>query len=190
MFTTPMSPEPPRALFWKTTNKLPKIYTAFGFQQWRYQIMPVLRNWYTDNWTIVVFIDAYSGFSSRCCLFYNLFFSSCCNHSCIMTCPRPRRTNLIYSPRHNISWSITLFAGNHVVFTSLFYFYHDSTMLLSWYEHVCVFICRRLYLNISILQFIILFLSWLHHVSFIILLHKSNIVSICASIIWRVLFTS
>ena len=28
MYTTPISPEPPRALFWTTTNKLPKIYTA------------------------------------------------------------------------------------------------------------------------------------------------------------------
>ena len=28
MYTTPMSPEPPRAPFWTTTNKLPKIYTA------------------------------------------------------------------------------------------------------------------------------------------------------------------
>ena len=28
MYTTPMSPETPRALFWTTTNKLPKIYTA------------------------------------------------------------------------------------------------------------------------------------------------------------------
>ena len=42
MYTKPMSPEPHRALFWTTTNKLPKIYTA------NYATFTILvHSWYT-----------------------------------------------------------------------------------------------------------------------------------------------